>query len=431
MTSRSGVMKVLVAGAGGRTGRIAYQKLRERPDLFEVRGLVRTLGSKDRLGGGDDILVADITRRETLTEAFDDIDALVILTGSIPKMKASLNPTVGHRRDFFFDEGGYPEQGKPKDYEEGGQAVKFDTFHGTHDKLKALLFLLQFDAAFAGGNFTESSKIRKAATFLKTKVDFIVEPGCGTFNMGPVQTMNCESLEEYNAKVWDALLPVSFFKIVPLAEQIDKYCYGLPKGIKTYCTKTSVMNMAELMEKAKVADDLIQGKPDEVGLKTRRKEPQEMIDRCCDYEQVDYMGQVNQIDLAKTKNVRHVVLVSSMGGKYPHHPLNALGDGNILIWKRKAEEYMRDSGLPYTIIRAGLLEDEEGGRRELLTGADDELLYSTYRRLPREDLATVVVQALLHKEAQFKAFDLVSKPEGEGMPPSDFRSFFSKVSTPF
>ncbi|MCO5588898.1 hypothetical protein L7F22_042859 [Adiantum nelumboides] len=143
------------------------------------------------------------------------------------------------------------------------------------------------------------------------------------------------------------------------------------------------------------------------------------------------MGQVNQIDLAKAKNVRHVVLVSSMGGKYPHHPLNALGDGNILIWKRRAEEYMRDSGLPYTIIRSGLLEDEEGGRRELLTGADDELLYSPYRRLPRADLATVVVQALLHKEAQFKALDLVSKPEGEGMPPSDFRSFFSEVSMSF
>ncbi|MCO5608406.1 hypothetical protein L7F22_062616 [Adiantum nelumboides] len=59
-------------------------------------------------------------------------------------------------------------KGKPKDYKEGGQAVKFDTFHGTHDKLKALLFLQQFDAAFAGGNFTEASKIRKAATFLKT-----------------------------------------------------------------------------------------------------------------------------------------------------------------------------------------------------------------------------------------------------------------------
>ncbi|MCO5602902.1 hypothetical protein L7F22_057042 [Adiantum nelumboides] len=51
-------------------------------------------------------------------------------------------------------------KGKPKDYKEGGQAVKFD-IHGTHDKLKALLFQQQFDGAFANGNFTESSKIRK------------------------------------------------------------------------------------------------------------------------------------------------------------------------------------------------------------------------------------------------------------------------------
>ncbi|MCO5601162.1 hypothetical protein L7F22_055281 [Adiantum nelumboides] len=67
---------------------------------------------------------------------------------------------------------------------------------------------------------------------------------------------------------------VSSFKMVPLAEQIEKYCCGLPKGIKKYCTKTSVMNMAQLMENAEVADDLIQGKPDEHGSKTRRKEPQ-------------------------------------------------------------------------------------------------------------------------------------------------------------
>ncbi|MCO5602145.1 hypothetical protein L7F22_056273 [Adiantum nelumboides] len=89
-----------------------------------------------------------------------------------------------------------------------------------------------------------------------------------------LSAINCESLEEYNAKLWDALLPVSSFKVVPLAEQIEKYCCGLPKGIKKYCTKTSVMNMAQLMENAEVADDLIQGKPDEDGFKTRRKEPQ-------------------------------------------------------------------------------------------------------------------------------------------------------------
>ncbi|MCO5607585.1 hypothetical protein L7F22_061782 [Adiantum nelumboides] len=86
-----------------------------------------------------------------------------------------------------------------------------------------------------------------------------------------LSVVNCESLEENNAKFWDALLPVSSFKMVPLAEQIEKYCFGLPKGIKKYCTKTSLMNMSQLMENAELVDDLIQGKPDEDGFKTRRK----------------------------------------------------------------------------------------------------------------------------------------------------------------
>ncbi|MCO5549134.1 hypothetical protein L7F22_002600 [Adiantum nelumboides] len=192
--------------------------------------------------------------------------------------------------------------GEAYDYKEGGQAVKFDTFHGTHDKLKALLFLQQFDAAFAGGIFTESSKIRKAATFLKTNalqwwitlLNQGVVPSTwiqfkqilalawitSTFEVdvmtawNQLSAINCDSLEEYNAKLWYALLPVSSFKMVPLAEQIEKYCCGLPKGIKKYCTKTSVLNMAQLIENAGVADDLIQGKPDEDGFKTRHKEPQ-------------------------------------------------------------------------------------------------------------------------------------------------------------
>ena len=49
----------------------------------------------------------------------------------------------------------------------GGASVKFDTFDGAKDKKNAMVFLQQFDAAFAGGNFTEISKIRKAVSLLK------------------------------------------------------------------------------------------------------------------------------------------------------------------------------------------------------------------------------------------------------------------------
>jgi uncharacterized protein YbjT (DUF2867 family) len=73
----------------------------------------------------------------------------------------------------------------------------------------------------------------------------------------------------------------------------------------------------------------------------------------CPLLQIDWLGQKVQIDAAKAAGVKQVVLVSSMGGTDPNHPLNKLGDGNILQWKRKAEQYLIASGIPYTIIHPG------------------------------------------------------------------------------
>lgn len=72
-------------------------------------------------------------------------------------------------------------------------------------------------------------------------------------------------------------------------------------------------------------------------------------------EQVDWVGQRSQIDLAAQHGVRQVVLVSSMGVTKPDHPLNRIGNGKILMWKRMAEEYLVNSGLAYTIIHPGAL----------------------------------------------------------------------------
>lgn len=56
-----------------------------------------------------------------------------------------------------------------------------------------------------------------------------------------------------------------------------------------------------------------------------------------------------------------------MGGTDPENFLNKLGGGNVLLWKRKAEQYLIASGLDYTIIHPGGLTDEPGGRRELVS----------------------------------------------------------------
>jgi nucleoside-diphosphate-sugar epimerase len=53
--------------------------------------------------------------------------------------------------------------------------------------------------------------------------------------------------------------------------------------------------------------------------------------------QVDWLGQKAQIDAARGAGVKKVVLISSMGVTDESNPLNKLGDGNILVWKRRAE----------------------------------------------------------------------------------------------
>jgi uncharacterized protein YbjT (DUF2867 family) len=148
-------------------------------------------------------------------------------------------------------------------------------------------------------------------------------------------------------------------------------------------------------------------------------------------EQVDYHGQINQIEAAKAAGVKHIVLVGSMGGTNEQHPLNRMANGNILIWKRQAEAYLIDSGLDYTIIRAGGLLDQPGGQRELIVGKDDALLANPPEgiptSIPRADVAEVVVQALLEPAAINKAFDVISKPEGTPAT-TDFQALFEQTT---
>jgi len=151
-------------------------------------------------------------------------------------------------------------------------------------------------------------------------------------------------------------------------------------------------------------------------------------------EFIDYQGQVNQIQAALAAGVKHIVLVGSMGGTNKDHPLNRIGNGNILIWKRKAEQELIDSGIDYTIIRAGGLLDEPGGKRELLVGKDDTLLINPPggipTSIPRADVAELVVQALLEPNARNKAFDTISKPENapDAVVTRDFAAVFAQAT---
>jgi hypothetical protein len=89
-----------------------YKKLKERADQFTARGLVRTQDSKAKIGGGDDVFVGDIRDLGSVAAAVEGIDALVILTSAVPKMKPGFDPSKGGRPEFYFEEGSDPEQVK-------------------------------------------------------------------------------------------------------------------------------------------------------------------------------------------------------------------------------------------------------------------------------------------------------------------------------
>eukprot|EP00808_Paulinella_micropora_P001682 g38098.t1 len=137
-------------------------------------------------------------------------------------------------------------------------------------------------------------------------------------------------------------------------------------------------------------------------------------------QQVDWLGQKVTIDACKRAGVKHVVLVSSMGGTKPDHFLNKIGGGKILLWKRKAEEYLMASGLSYTIIHPGGLlggkvpkPGKRGGERELVVAVDDALMDEKKKSessVPREDVAEICMLALDEPAARNRSFDLGSKP---------------------
>lgn len=91
-------------------GQIVYKKLKERVDQYTARGLVRTPESKEKIGGEDDVYVGDIRDADSILPAIQGIDALIILTSAVPKMKPGFDPSQGGRPEFYFEEGAFPEQ---------------------------------------------------------------------------------------------------------------------------------------------------------------------------------------------------------------------------------------------------------------------------------------------------------------------------------
>ena len=129
-----------------------------------------------------------------------------------------------------------------------------------------------------------------------------------------------------------------------------------------------------------------------------------------DPEQVDWIGTRYLIDAAGKIGVKHYVMISAASAGNPDSPLNARF-GNVLIWKGRAEDYLRNSGLRYTIVRGPGLRDNPGGQQPIVL----EQAGSGRRLLEREDLATVTVATLNNDAAMGKTFVARNTDKDTGM----------------
>jgi uncharacterized protein YbjT (DUF2867 family) len=134
---------------------------------------------------------------------------------------------------------------------------------------------------------------------------------------------------------------------------------------------------------------------------------------------VDYEGSKNLVDAAKALGIEQFVFVSSLCTSQFFHPLNLFW--LILVWKKRAEEYLQSSGLPYTIVRPGGLKNEDNSDRIVMSSADTLFDGS----IPRTKVAQVCVESLFQPAARNKIVEIVAKPEA---PVKPFEELFASIA---
>ncbi|XP_024542859.1 protein TIC 62, chloroplastic [Selaginella moellendorffii] len=115
-------------------------------------------------------------------------------------------------------------------------------------------------------------------------------------------------------------------------------------------------------------------------------------------EQTDWIG-VRNLIAAVPKTIQRFVLVSSVGvTKCDQLPWNIMNLFGVLKYKKMGEDFLRSSGLPYTIIRPGRLTDgpytsydlntllkaTSGTRRDVILGQGDTLVGEASRIMVAE-----------------------------------------------
>ncbi|KAF3451179.1 hypothetical protein FNV43_RR07271 [Rhamnella rubrinervis] len=142
---------------------------------------------------------------------------------------------------------------------------------------------------------------------------------------------------------------------------------------------------------------------------------------------VDNFGTVNLVEACRKLGVNRFILISSIlvNGAAMGQLLNPAYIflnvfGLTLVAKLQAEQYIRKSGINYTIIRPGGLRNEPPVGN-LVMEAEDTLSAGT---ISRDQVAEVAVEALLHPEASYKVVEIVASADASKR---SYRDLFDSI----
>ena len=123
---------------------------------------------------------------------------------------------------------------------------------------------------------------------------------------------------------------------------------------------------------------------------------------------VDALGVFKQLESCKRVGIKRVILVSSLCTGKIIHPLNLFG--LILIWKKLGERSLQESGLDWTVIRPGGLNENEVNLK------NQNILFSGEKTqeegsIPRRLVAKACIEALKTKDSFEKIIEITSSED--------------------
>ncbi|KAJ3670854.1 hypothetical protein LUZ60_008280 [Juncus effusus] len=152
-------------------------------------------------------------------------------------------------------------------------------------------------------------------------------------------------------------------------------------------------------------------------------------------ERVDRDG-IRNLVAAMPRSVQRFIFVSSIGvTKCNELPFNILNLFGVLKYKKMGEDFVRNSGIPFTILRAGRLTDgpytsydintllkaTAGERRAVIIGQGDKLVGEASRLV----VAEACIQALDIDCTEGQIYEIISdKGEGPGCNPNKWSEIF-------